>query len=83
MPRSPSLKPSYCLDETSGRADVTVDGRRTYLGADGTQARCDLYDRLRAAGMELRPPRRRDAAALTFSGAIAGTSGLAPEAPLI
>jgi len=39
-------KPKYCLDKSSGRAFVTLEGRRRYLGRHGTQESRDLYDRL-------------------------------------
>jgi integrase len=46
MPRPKSLKPSYCLDKSSGRAFVTLNGKRTYLGVHGSQASRDEYDRV-------------------------------------
>lgn len=46
MGRPRSLKPSYCLDKSSGRAYVVIDFRRTYLGKHGTQDSRDKYDRL-------------------------------------
>jgi hypothetical protein len=45
MARPKSLKPSYCLDKSSGRAFVTLNGR-VYLGKHGTQASRDEYDRV-------------------------------------
>src|SRR5205814_1934705 len=39
-------KPKYCLDKPSGRAFVTLAGKRRYLGRHGTPASRDLYDRL-------------------------------------
>jgi integrase len=46
MPRPKSLKPSYCHAKDSGRAFVTLNGRRVYLGAHGSQASRDEYDRV-------------------------------------
>jgi hypothetical protein len=45
MPRPRPLKPSYCFDKSSGRAFVTLNGTRKYLGPHGTQASRDEYDR--------------------------------------
>ena len=45
MARPRSLKPAYCHDKTSGRAYVTLDNRKTYLGRFGTQESRDAYDR--------------------------------------
>jgi hypothetical protein len=39
-------KRAYCLDKSSGRAFVTLNGRRTYLGKHGTPASRDEYDRV-------------------------------------
>jgi len=44
MPRPKSLKPSYCLDRSSGRAFVTLNGHRKYLGKHGTQESRDAFD---------------------------------------
>jgi integrase len=44
MPRPKSLKPAHCHHKASGRAFVTLDGRRIYLGAHGSQASRDGYD---------------------------------------
>ncbi len=57
MPRPASLKPSYCLDRSSGRAFVTLNGKRVYLGAHGTQASRDAYDRVIASGSIAAVPR--------------------------
>ena len=46
MARPKSLKPAYCLHKASGRAYVKIDGRRVYLGAHGSQASRDEYDRV-------------------------------------
>src|SRR5688500_17423448 len=45
MARPKSLKPAYCHHKSSGRAYVTLDGHRVYLGAFGTPASRDAYDR--------------------------------------
>src|SRR3954453_3949476 len=45
MPRPKSLKPSYCHHKSSGRAFVTLDGNRVYLGPYGSQESRDRYDR--------------------------------------
>ena len=37
MPRPRTLKPKYCLDKSSQRAFVILDGAKTYLGRYGTQ----------------------------------------------
>ena len=41
MPRPRKLKPDYCRDKSSGRAFVTLNGHRRYLGDHGTQASRD------------------------------------------
>lgn len=46
MPRPKSLKPCYCHAKDSGRAYVKLDGRKVYLGAYGSQASRDEYDRV-------------------------------------
>ena len=46
MPRPKSLKPSYCLHRSSGRAFVKIDGKPVYLGMHGTQESRDAYDRV-------------------------------------
>ena len=60
MPRPKSLKPSYCHHKVSGRAFVTLDGRRVYLGKFGSQESKDRYDTEIAAwiprGASLPPP---------------------------
>ena len=45
MARPRSLKPAYCHDRASGRAYVTIDGRKKYLGKCDTQDSRDAYDR--------------------------------------
>jgi integrase len=44
--RPRSLKPAYCHHKASGRAFVTIDGRRVYLGRFGTPESRDEYDRV-------------------------------------
>src|SRR4051812_18007318 len=46
MPRPRSLKPKYCLDKPSGRAFVTLAGKRLYLGQHRAQQCRDKYDRV-------------------------------------
>ena len=46
MPRPRTLKPKYCLDKSSLRAFVILDGAKTYLGRYGTQESRDSYDRV-------------------------------------
>src|SRR5687768_7366559 len=38
MARPKKPKPDYCRDKSSGRAFFTIDRKRKYLGAHGTQA---------------------------------------------
>ena len=45
MPRPRSLKPTYCHHKASGRAFVTLDGRRVYLGKFDAPESRDQYDR--------------------------------------
>src|SRR5689334_12587959 len=76
MPRPKSDKPGYCRDKTTNRAYVTFDGHRKYLGAYGSQASRDKYDRLIgewiASGRVSAPTRPTDAAAgITVSQVIA------------
>jgi hypothetical protein len=60
MPCPKSLKPSYRLDSSSGRAFVELDRRWSYLGKHGTQESRDRYDQLIgewiARGRQPRPP---------------------------
>src|SRR5215203_2512915 len=44
MARPRSDKPAYCLDRDSGRAFVTLNGKRKYLGRHGTPESRDKYD---------------------------------------
>ncbi len=44
MPRPRCLKPAYCINKSDGRAFVTLDGHRVYLGKHGTQESHDRYD---------------------------------------
>src|SRR5688500_182685 len=46
MARPRKLKPSYCRHKPSGRAFVTLNGHRIYLGDFDTQASRDEYDRV-------------------------------------
>jgi hypothetical protein len=44
MPRPKSLRPKYCLSKSDGRAFVTLNGKRKYLGDYGSQESRDAYD---------------------------------------
>ena len=46
MPRPRKSKPDYCLDTSSGRAYVTLDGNRKYLGKHDTPVSRDKYDQV-------------------------------------
>lgn len=70
MARPKSLKPSYCHHKASGRAYVTLDGQRVYLGAFGTPASRDAYDQ--AIGEWIARGRRAAAA----KAPAAGSSGI-------
>jgi hypothetical protein len=45
MPR-PKSTPTYCVDKGSGRAYVTIDGRKVPLGLANTTESRDAYDRI-------------------------------------
>ena len=46
MPRPRTLKHTYCVHKSSGRAFVKLGGKFVYLGKYGSQESKDLYDRL-------------------------------------
>src|SRR2546423_1574811 len=75
MARPKKLKPDYCLDKTSSRAYVTIDGKRNYLGKHGTQESRDKYDRVvgqwMAAGRTLVTDKTDAAPGRTVSAIIA------------
>jgi integrase len=76
MPRPKSLKPAYCHHKSSGRAYVTLDGARVYLGTFGSQESQDKYDRLIgewiARGRQcVSEPQQRDASTLTVGQLLA------------
>src|SRR5687768_2316338 len=46
MARPRKLKPAYCHAKDTGRAFVTLNGKRVYLGKHGTHQSRDEYDRV-------------------------------------
>jgi integrase len=74
MARPKKDKPDYCKDKSSGRAFVTLNGERKYLGKHGTRESRDEYDRVIgewiATGRQLVPDQSEDEG-ITVSSVIA------------
>ena len=62
MSRPRTTQPKYCLDKTSGRALVVLNGKRVWLGKYDTPESREKYHRIvgewRAAGSRSMRPRK-------------------------